>query len=200
MPPPDDNEAKRDQQGMLLPQQSTHDELATYTLLPPSEALNLKLVSEPFSPFMRDLVQRTGYEQLIQDKRTEYEVMLHVDGWQPTLQALKGAVNDDGRSRHLHWDVEHRSNGIREFQLPKRENEASDEDEHNRTAGPSDKRPPRISCRVWKRWIVSFSKEDEARRFVSAWHRRDIAPLLSLRETAGLPPAEQVIMNADLIW
>ncbi|KAI9669437.1 MAG: hypothetical protein M1831_000474 [Alyxoria varia] len=46
-----------------------------------------------------------------------------------------------------------------------------------------------------KKWIVSFKEEDEARRFVTSWHRRDVTELLG----EMVPVDENVIMNADLI-
>lgn len=200
MPPPEVIDGQQSSQGKILPALSAHDELASYTLLPPSERLDLRAVGEPFSPFIKQLITLNGYEPLVREKRTKHEVLLRVDGWQPSLQALRRAVNDDGNTRHLHWDIENRSKGIRELLLPKRNTSGDSEDDSvgdtlNEVVNDSND-----SNQVWKRWIVSFWKEDEARRFVSAWHRRDLAPLLKTRERLPLPDDEQVIINAELIW
>ena len=46
-----------------------------------------------------------------------------------------------------------------------------------------------------RKWIVSFREADEARRFVTAWHRRDVTALLG----EMVPDGENVVVNADVI-
>ena len=54
---------------------------------------------------------------------------------------------------------------------------------------------PVAQRRSLKRWIVRLGDENEARRFVRAWHRRPF-PLLDDEVRGEKPP----VVNAEFLW
>lgn len=182
----------------------TNGSLQTYTLMPPTQDLQLRVVQQPFSPIIRRLIEQTGYDQLIQGRRSEHEVLVSVDGFQPTLYGFRGAVLEDGRERGLQWATHDEHRGFREMWTePERrsarrgnaeeevEGAATGEDE----GGNKSEDGGGGGERKHRRFIVSFDALDEANRFVMKWHRRDISSLIP-----DMAPYDRAVANAELIW
>jgi len=182
--------------------------LQVYTLMPASQDLHIRLVQQPFSPIVRRLVEQAGYDQLLRGRRSEYEVLVSLDGFQPTLYGFRGAVLEDGKERGLLWATHGAYGGFREMWMPaerkpKAERRRSafavpkeevEEEEVEREVQP-DEVDAEAGERKQRRFIVSFVARDEADRFVMHWHRRDISRMI-----ADLPPYDRTIANAEFIW
>jgi hypothetical protein len=56
-----------------------------------------------------------------------------------------------------------------------------------------------VMNRVYNRWILDFDDEDEAKRFVVAWHRRPL-PELGSRGLTWKEHEEMRICNCELLW
>ena len=107
--------------------------LQEYALVPPSQRLSLRLLTPPYSPTVKGLLERGGYEEIVQDQRpntgrgaeTETNVasdttaieaaenrrghntavLFWVEGTQPSTFSLKHAIARDGRDRGLAWSI-----------------------------------------------------------------------------------------------
>ena len=155
--------------------------LATFTLLLPSQRLDIRLVKQPYSPVLRQVLERKGYARLVRNKLTDHEVLLSIEGAQLSLHALQWAINEDGHQRHMRWNLAGSSKSIREVSI-------------SRSYIPEGElRQDGSQKYLWKKWIVPCNTENEAGRFVKVWHRRDIAPLLG-----GGSRTEKIIVNAEL--
>jgi len=180
-----------------------------YTLLLPSHDVDLSLSLQPFSPLLRQVIDHLGYAPLVEERRSDYEVLMSVDWGYVGITQLSRAVASDGKLRGLHWAMISNRTGIREVnvQLEGIKNVASlpesaagkvwkptTEDTDAREELKSTWRPPREDSK--RRFIVSFREDAEAKRFVLAWHKRDISDLLE-----RVPDwRETVITEAELIW
>ena len=171
----------------------------TYTLLPASHDLNLILGIEPFHPILREIVKYNGYKALVEGRRSDAEVLLSVDWGYVHISLLSRAIAKDGKARGLHWASISHKTAIRELTAKKlSENWPSkfktSEDDAEYAASLDALGPPRDDSK--RRFIISFKTEEEAKRFVMAWHCRDIAGLLE-----SVPPHRtKVTAKAELIW
>ena len=110
-------------------------------------------------------------------------VLFSVDGHRLATSMIRDTVAADGRDRGLAWDI-----SIDRLDAPTCVTdgfEASMTTETDEFVG--------LSARhnIQSRWVISFPSENEARRFVRAWHRR---PFPSIQ---GDEPA---IIEAQFIW
>lgn len=176
----------------------------TFTLTPSHQPLDLRAVQEPFSPPLRSLLEHGGYEVLRRARRSEHEVLVNFEGSQPSLTAFKSAVNMDGKSRGgLHWAHLGRQKGFREINLPRHlakglvdsANSGTNDEEASDAELVRSYNMEKWAQRAWRRFIMSFQDDAEAKRFVNAWHRRDITALLNQEGSD-----ERTIINVELIW
>lgn len=106
--------------------------LQEYALIPPSQRLSLRLLVPPYSPMIRSLLEKGGYEEIVRDRNsnmrrnidtdtnatnqtpTEAEVtqqsratsvLFWIDGHQPSTFSLKETLARDGRDRGLPWSI-----------------------------------------------------------------------------------------------
>ena len=106
--------------------------LQEYALIPPSQRLWLRLLMEPYSPMIKGLLEKGGYDGIVEDQGrspkpnmgtskptgmttatepngTEQPkpaaVLFWVEGIQPSTFSLKQLIARDGRDRGLPWSV-----------------------------------------------------------------------------------------------
>lgn len=162
-----------------------------FTLVPASQRLDISIEKRPFPPLLQQLVAQEGYDILAQGRASDHEVMLSVEGIQPTLHAIRYAVNEDGRQRNMRWNLTGALKGVREIVLTPSLTEG-DDPAGSTGAGEHSRSRRKNSA---KRWIVSCKSRNEAKRFVGSWHRRDIGSMLP--ETSWI--RREVIVNAEII-
>ncbi len=83
----------------------------------------------------------------------------------------------------MHWDV-----SIEKVEPPRLPEDEPDQYHKAESAESAEVKPER---RTEKRWMLSFSDEDEARRFVRAWHRRDFPSARG---------EESLLIQAEILW
>ncbi|KAL9060189.1 MAG: hypothetical protein Q9162_000803 [Coniocarpon cinnabarinum] len=177
------------------------DPLANFTLASASQRMDIRVAKQPYKPLLLQLLEKKGYARLTRGKMTEHEVLLTVEGPQPSLLALQHAISEDGKQRLMRWNIAGTVRAVREIALPRvqpgegegRENDPEDDVVANEGNGNGDEER-KWKRGVWKKWIVPCRTENESQRFVSAWHRRDIRDLLGERWGR-----EECVVNAELI-
>ena len=173
--------------------------IANYTLALPGHDLDLRPVAQPLPTLMRRILENGGYAGLVDRVRDTdpsmrtHDVLLTIanafgESTSPdaTLTsrgnirlgpgAVRRALLSDGRKRMAAWGVIPERHGVRELNL-----------------GGSGTGSPMQH----KKFVVAFTTESEALRFVAAWHRRDIAGVM---DSAFIPEGEEVVVDAEMVW
>ncbi|KAI4170790.1 MAG: hypothetical protein LQ343_004679 [Gyalolechia ehrenbergii] len=158
-----------------------------YALCPPSQRISLVSIFAPFGRTVRPLIENRGYSQLTSPTdRAGRAVLFWVDGCAPTTRAVRSALDQDGRDRRLPWATKGGSRSIEKSDLSTFPPDNLDDSEQ-----PDDEVKRRSSAR----WIVTFVDENEARRFVRAWHRRPF-PLSS----ESVQSEDAPLTNTEFLW
>ena len=151
--------------GVLIEGQDVHSLLQDYALCPPSQRIQLKLLQPSHAAGINSILQQRGYRQLVQgEAKTGRSVLFWVDGQHLNTSVIRNAVAADGRDRGLAWDVS--------FDKVEDLKAISDEEIHRETDDYEGSTEPKTSQRSSCRWIMSFTDESEARRFIRSWHRK----------------------------
>ena len=103
---------------------------------------------------------------------------------------IKKMIGQDAKIRGLAWALANSENPIEKVEVPLAASEETKRTEYDE----DDEASP--SRRAYPRWIISFSDENEARRFTRAWHRRPF-PLDGGTVAVGEPPP---LVHAEIIW
>lgn len=142
----------------------------------------------PFGNTVKPLIEHQGYPQLTASTiRAGRAVLFWIDGHAPTTPSVRAAIHQDGRDRGLPWATEGGSRSIEKLNLP--------------TTSPEDLETPEqaesseVRGRSSARWIVTFVDENEARRFVRAWHKRPFP--LNGDPVRG---EDAPLVNAEFLW
>ncbi|KAL8790472.1 MAG: hypothetical protein Q9213_000624 [Squamulea squamosa] len=173
--------------GTILEGEDIHTLLQDYALCPPSQRINIISMFAPYGSTIRRLIEYQGYPQLTEPvDNTGRAVLFWVEGHYPTTNAVRAAIDQDGRERGLPWGSQVGHKYVEKLELP---SESPEDSEEREDAEPMAQR------RSSRRWIVKLGDENEARRFVRTWHRRDF-PLPSDHVRGEKPP----IVNAEFLW
>ena len=158
--------------------------LHNFTLCPPSQRIQLKYIYEMLSPGMRDLLDQGGYLRLLDGtSRAGRAVLFWVDGYQPTSREVNNIIASDGRDRGMAWDL-----SISKLDASALSADLVEDLELNYTYESTETNPPPQGSH---RWVLTFGNESEARRFIRAWHRRQLASIRS---------DESRIVQAEYLW
>lgn len=172
------------QPGVVIEGEDAYKLLQDYSLCPPSQKIQLNLQSPPYSVGPKQVLEERGYRPLSGDtNKTGRSVLFSVDGQHLPTSVIKHMLTTDGRDRGLAWDMS--------IDRPDTSNitaESFEDSTSSETGEFAEMGPPRHAT---SRWVISFSDENEARRFIRAWHRR---PFPSAR---GDDPA---LVQAEFIW
>ena len=118
--------------------------------------------------------------------KSEDMVLFSLDKGYVGIYELRAALGRDGKQRNLQWNLLPGDDDIVKLDGTKADaTEAELEDHESRRR--KRRQPPRF--------IISFKDQQEARRFVRAWHKR---PFPSAQERQ--PEDEAPIVNAVLLW
>lgn len=161
--------------------------LQDYALCPPSQRINTTSISAPFGNTVKQLVEHQGYPQLtVPSDRVGRAVLFWVDGYSSATRVIRSLINQDGRDRGLPWATEGGSRSVTKLDSPHISPEAPD---------ALEQADSEVNRRSSARWIISFIDENEARRFVRAWHRRPW-PLSG----EWVRSEDAPLINAEFLW
>ena len=172
------------QPGVVIEGEDAYTMLQDYSLCPPSQRIQLRILFPSYSVSMKQMLDQRGYLPLSEGtNKAGRSVLFSVDGQRLPTSMIRDTVAADGRDRGLAWDI-----SIDRLDAPACVTDGFDAPmitETDEFAGSSTRH------NIQSRWVMSFSSEDEARRFVRAWHRRPFP------STQGDEPA---IVEAQFIW
>lgn len=170
----------------------------------------------PYSPVLRRLIDQRGYAQIevppapapaptsgiSQEEerrknknnnpnnrsRSGRAILIWVQGYNPPLSSIREMINQDGRKRGLAWSLAADVPAIEKVDY------SSEDGPNTQSNGSAENGQSKERLR--RRWIVTFTDESEARRFIRCWHRRPF-PLRGAGTGVGEPPS---LVNAEYIW
>ena len=172
------------QPGVIIEGEDAYTLLQDYSLCPPSQRIQIKLLHPSYTAGMKQVLEQRGHPPLLEKtNKAGRSVLFSVDGQRWPTSMIRDAVGADGRDRGLEWDIAiHRldTSGI-----------AADSSENS--IGTEAEELAQLSARrlALSRWVMSFLDESEARRFIRVWHRRPF-PLASGDDRA--------LVQAEFIW
>ena len=181
---------------MIIEGEDVHVLLQDYALCPPSQKISLKVLFPPYSAGVRRLIDHRGYTQLVQpEEKTGRSVLFWVDGCQLSTSSVRNAIAQDGRDRGMEWALLSGRKSIEKVDVPKVPGDA----EYMGEVGSEeieDGEERASTKRMYPRWLIAFEDENEARRFVRAWHRR---PFVVSRDPS-LQDEPEPLVHAEFVW
>ncbi|KAI9802958.1 MAG: hypothetical protein M1825_002189 [Sarcosagium campestre] len=183
--------------GYVVDGLDVHRVLQSYTLLPPSQPLRIKLLTPPFSRHLQALIARGGYETVSESKPLGKTAVLAVFGdLQPSERAIRDlVVRNEKRNNSRDWETLRDRLTITRLEAPPPQTVLATGVEGDGTAAAavdaSDKSQARTAGALG--WVIGFPREAEARTFIREWHRRpfpakdgdgskdDLAPLMDIQ-------------------
>ena len=187
-------------QEKLLEAEDVYDILQNYALCPPSQKISLRVLFPPYSPDVKRLLSQRGYSQIIgPNDKTGRAVLLWVYGYQPNSASIRNMISRDGKNRGLAWALANGEKSIEKVEDPPMSMEKPgepDEPEKPEEHGHGEDADSNRTKSVYPRWLISFTDEDEARRFARSWHRKPF-PLRGERVAVGEP---HPLIHAEVIW
>lgn len=172
------------QPGVVIEGEDAYTLLQDYSLCPPSQRIQLKLLFPSYTTGVKETLDQRGYRPLLgKTNRAGRSVLFLVDGQRWPTSVIRDAVAADGRDRGLEWDI-----SIVRLDA----SEAAADGFEDLTGTETDEFAELGARRqASSRWIMSFLNESEARRFVRVWHRR---PFPSARGD------DRALVQAEFIW
>ncbi len=166
-----------------------------FTLVPPSQKLDLEILPRPYSPLIQNLMRRGGYAQVVGDRSEGGDkvarVMLKFDnGMQPNRKEIDEAIGMDIRKRGVAWRFEGQDH-IKKLDVERFVFDAEDTPPADGQGGRS-----KIGFTTQK-WILSFEDRTEARRFARQWHLRKF-PWKNPVMDNGME--QNTIVITELLW
>ncbi|EME41853.1 hypothetical protein DOTSEDRAFT_74045 [Dothistroma septosporum NZE10] len=182
--------------GYLVEGLDLHSAIQAYSLIPPSQKLELRQLRPPLTPVVRALVKYKGHPNIIQRPgRMPFEARLTLEGPQLQASAIRHIIMESAKARSLSWsgdenvnvkvtkwEPQHRVSaldnseyaerfGDDDVNLTPQANEATKDGATllAEAAGANESRKRRMPNPVY---IVGFHTEGAALSFVSHWHRR----------------------------
>ena len=182
--------------GMIIEGDDVHALLQDYALCPPSQKISLKVLFPPYSAAVKRVVDQRGYAQLVQpEEKAERSVLFWVNGHQPTTNLVRNVIAQDGRDRGMEWVLLKGRKSVEKVDVPPVPEDADDLNESTSEEAEGGQEPGNVR-RTYPRWIIAFEDEDEARRFVRAWHRRPF-PVSREPSLQDEPPP---LVHAEYVW
>ena len=160
--------------------------LADFALISPHQRLQLTYMYPPLSPSLMHLIDRNGYL----GTRAGRAVALWVDGPQaPGPGTIEEVLRLDGERRGLHWELEELE------RIKTRTKESEDDSQGN---GNGDVYAEDVARTGRARWLLTFSSEDETKRFMRSWHMRPVR--FTLEEQEDHLEREVSIVHLEFLW
>ncbi|POS87111.1 hypothetical protein EPUL_000839 [Erysiphe pulchra] len=162
--------------------------LKSFSLVPGYGRLTIKLLRRPYKPRYSQILRSGGPLGILKRKSmTEHLVLFYLDVGKVNMNDLRDFINHDGKRRNLSWKLAGGYDAIVETQQhadPESEMPVKDFREKKQWIRPSS-------------YVLPFTGEYEARRFVREWHRRQF-PLRQQKQ--GSHDNHISIINAELMW
>lgn len=179
--------------GVLVDGEDVYSILKNYTLHSPFQKVWLRDVELPYPSGLKQLLELRGYPQIIkaEDKSCKL-VLFWVDGFQPTIRDIKDWISSDEENRGLPWAL---ADSIKPA-IEKVDSAAAREGEEadlGAITEPAD--TPRFRG-LYPRYLIRFVDENEARRFIRAWHRRPFPLPKDAISSSEVPR----LVHAEFIW
>ncbi|KAI1461955.1 hypothetical protein F4805DRAFT_189258 [Annulohypoxylon moriforme] len=179
-------------------------QIKRFTLVPSSLLYKLRHSTAASRERIADLdVRGASFVDRLADRAgSRHLVLVTVDGGRIPVDMLRRAIEEDGEERNLAWRVTDLEHGILPFGksvLKKEDRIAMDE------AGEGGEEGEIVDDRNYRRYprfIVPFTDNAEAQRFVRGWHRRQ----LKIPMTAEGKDGKQVewdetrTLNTSVLW
>jgi hypothetical protein len=181
--------------GYLKDGEDLHALMQAFTLIPSSHHhINIRMIKKPFSPPMKRLITDGGYPAIVARQKTpEDMVLFSLDKGDVGTYDLRAVIGWDGRERNLQWGLVLGKDDIVRLEGGKVVSDGGDGAEELQQGMDGKK------IKKWQppRFILSFKDNQEARRFVRAWHRRPFP----LRQGPQNPEDEEPpIVSAEVLW
>lgn len=201
--------------------------IRSFTLVPPSQKWHLELgleISDAHSRDKMDDLDMGGasfVDQLMTKAGSKHLVLVTVDGGRISVDTLRQAIEEDGVDRNLPWRVTDLVNGILPFgksilkkhDMDDKSLEQSLLDQAGRATGRSNKDAADgeeetthdiaddRKYRRYPRFIVPFTDNAEAYRFVRNWHRRQLKLRMNVDGGRGQTTWDETrILNVSVLW
>lgn len=172
------------QPGVVIEGEDAYTLLQDYSLCPPAQRIPLRLLFPSYSAVIKQVLDRPGYRQLLEEaNKTSRCVLFWVDGQQLHTSVIQHTIAADGRERGLAWDV---SIDRLDTSIA-----AADGAEDSTSIELDELARKGARRHASSRWIIAFSNENEARRFIRAWHRRPFP---------SAPGDDPSPVQAEFIW
>ncbi|KAI4249194.1 MAG: hypothetical protein L6R40_000652 [Gallowayella cf. fulva] len=105
--------------GTILEGEDLHALLQDYSLCPPSQRINILSMFAPFGATIRRLIKHQGYPELTEPfDRTGRSVLFWIEGHSLTTNAVRSALDEDGRQRGLQWATQVGNRYVERLDLP----------------------------------------------------------------------------------
>ncbi|KAI9887632.1 MAG: hypothetical protein M1823_000496 [Watsoniomyces obsoletus] len=205
--------------GFKIDGEDIHQALQSYTLIPPSQSLVMKLASKPFSSSVQRIIDAGGYSKFttLEAASSAHAVLLHIDGFQPRTKTLRKFFTSQKIGfLEAKWDFIDTEEALVEIErLPGLDAEDTlsrpsiddgggvlvDDD-----GGRKDTAAATLESYTVRKWIAFFKTPAAASRFVRNWHKKEYIPRRSNSNwTDGNGYQDQfestpAIINAELLW
>ena len=155
------------QPGVLVQGEDVYALLQDYALCPPSQRIQLRLLTPPYSSNIKAVFQDRGYTQLGEREAGKGRpVLIWCDGPQVTTYLVRNAINADGRHQGLAWN----------FTIEKVDTSQAVIDDEGGFDISENEKSSRLGFQrpSTSKWILFFKDENEARRFVRSWHQKSL--------------------------
>lgn len=156
------------------------------------------MLTKPFRPAVARLIAH-GTLPVIAEQQAKGDalVLFALDRGHLSVFDLEMLLGKDGRARNRLWNLW--GGGTRGAAIHKLTSARLAAVEKNEDLKVGENGEPRKQVRrPPSRFIVAFRNMKEARRFVRAWHRRELPPL---RDADRSPEDEYPpVVNAELLW
>lgn len=212
--------------GFLEDGEDLNRAISSYNLLPTHHQLSLTTLMQPYNPALRALIERGGYQPIVPEVNSEgkrlWKVLMHIEGYEPTPSDLMKIFRRDayvhGMQPTLHNESSTSIHRLRDIINLKTTNKLvssvrpraygsfayEDPGIQSLMSGADEDSSPKevnqmVMNRVYNRWVIDFSNEDDARRFALAWHRR-VLPELTRERSGWKDMADVRMCNTEVLW
>lgn len=183
--------------GYLKDGEDLHALMQAFTLIPSSQHhVSIRMLRKPFRPAMQRILTAGGHPAIVaRQSKSEDLVLLSLDKGHVGIYDLRAAIGRHGRERNLQWNLLPGKEDI--VRLVGGKAVAEDGEVGAELEAMRDVEGKKGKSRQPPRFILSFKDNQEARRFVRAWHRQ-LFPLRTGPQNPGdeVPPT----VNAELLW
>lgn len=202
MPPPP---------GMLHEGEDVHALLDTYALLPSSQKIGIRQLKPPLTPALAQIVQHQGYPFIVnRPGRSNAEVLLQLEGPQPTAHGIRRAIVKaerelgvpwtgeflgDGQVKITKWEPQGRNVSPLSLRRDLREEVQEDGSRPRSAEGEGGDAWTVSKPQGNPTFILGFASDAEAERFVRYWHRRPL-----MQEPGYSNGDIDPVVNAEILW